>query len=114
MSWDLMIMRLNDDVTMETLPNDFPPIGTSAELMDIFRSLFPEIIVEKPNHAFLKETDYSIEFSLGKDEPVKMIILLVHGSGGALRPISEVCRRLNCRALDCDQGDIIDFEAEGY
>ena len=114
MSWDVVIMNVPEGIESPAeLPDDFESnLGTAESFLSLLNSLFPEIDLSDPTWGILDGPDFSIEFSIGENDPIESVMLHVRGSDQAIQPIQRLCQAGSWRALDMGDGEFIDFSAE--
>lgn len=95
---------------MEDLPQEGgDPLGSTSDVRDVLLRTHPGLDLTDPTWAILEDAEYSIEFSIGKDEPCTTVMLHVRGSDNAIQPIRSVCNATGWGAFDCSDGELIDF-----
>lgn len=76
---------------------------------------FPDLDLNDPTWGNLEDPDWSIEFNIGREDPVESIMLHVRGGGDVVEVIRRAARALGCRALDGSSGEFIeDGGADGW
>ncbi len=111
MSWDVLLM--NAPPTLTTV-HDFPDgfyseLGSRAEVLAILKSAVPGINLADPTWGTLEGRTFSIEFNIGRDNPIQALMLHVRGSDEAIKIIQRICEVSGWRALDTTLGAFIDF-----
>ena len=114
MSWDAILLRLPQDVTTvaELGDGEPDPLGSTDEVRNLLCTVLPDLDLSDPAWGILESSDYSIEFSIGKEEPCTSIMLHVRGLDSAIEPIRAVCAQSKWQALDCSTGELIDFDSD--
>ncbi|MFD6150974.1 hypothetical protein [Streptomyces sp. NPDC060243] len=111
MSWDVLLLRLPDDVTsMEEIPADYisPPLGRSDQVLAAVTQAVPEVDLSDPAWGEFLGPAWSIELNIGSEDPVDSIMLHIRGSGDdVLTPVLRLAEALRCKALDCAGGNLI-------
>ncbi|WP_256639119.1 hypothetical protein [Streptomyces murinus] len=111
MSWDVLLLRLSDDVTsMHELPDDYSPkpLGRQCDVLAAVTQAVPEADLSDPTWGDLSGPDWSIEFNIGSEDPVDSIMLHIRGSGDdVLGPVFRLAETLRCKVLDLSEGDLI-------
>ncbi|MER8029870.1 hypothetical protein ABTZ78_13010 [Streptomyces bauhiniae] len=111
MSWDVLLLRLPDDVTsMDELPQDYtpPPLGRHHEVLAAVAQAVPDADLSDPEWGDLSGPTWSIELNIGSEDPVTSIMLHIRGSGDdVLVPVLRLAEALRCKALDLSEGDLI-------
>ncbi|WP_306370316.1 hypothetical protein [Nocardiopsis sp. CC223A] len=118
MSWDVLLMRFPDDaVSVDDLTDDDPPppIGPAAEVLDRIRAAFPGVDLSDPTWGILQDEQdgWSMESGIGARDPVESIMLHIRGGGDPVTTARRLARLLDCRALDCSDGEFLSDEVGG-
>ena len=111
MSWDVMLIDMPSDiVTMDDLPKDFSPeIGPRPHVLSTIATMLPDLDLTDPAWGILDGDDFSIEFNIGDDDPIDVIMLHVRGGDDAIHVIQHICEHTGWRAFDTSTGDLVDF-----
>lgn len=111
MSWDVVLMSVPPEITENAkLDDDFSsPLGAASAVLPLLKRVLPSADLSDPTWGILDGPDFSIEFNIGKDDPLRTIMLHVRGGEAALGPIQQLCEETGWRALDCGTGEFIDF-----
>lgn len=114
MSWDVLLLRLPPGITsVGDIDDDFGEVlGTTDEVRRLLAGVIPALDLTDPAWGVLESANYSIEFSIGADEPCNSVMLHVRGLDDALEPIRAVCAARGWQAIDCSSGDVIAFDAD--
>jgi hypothetical protein len=114
MSWDVLLLRLPPGITsVGDIPDNFGEVlGTTDEVRRLLAGILPTLDLTDPAWGVLESANYSIEFSIGADEPCNAVMLHVRGLDDALEPIQAVCGASGWQAIDCSSGDVIVFDAD--
>ena len=111
MSWDVLLLRLPDDVTsvQEISPDHAPaPLGWRHDVLAAVTQAVPEVDLSDPAWGELSGATWSIELNIGSEDPVDSIMLHIRGSGDdVLTRVLRLAEALRCKALDCAEGDLI-------
>ncbi|MBC6457242.1 hypothetical protein [Actinomadura sp. HBU206391] len=112
MSWDVFLVGFPDRVTsVEQLQPDFreSPVGPVDEVVERLRTDCAVEFGPRGSTGGAVEGDtWSIEVSVGRDDPVKGVMLCVRGAGDeVLAVIHHIARTLGCVAIDCSSGEIL-------
>lgn len=104
---------------MKDLPNGFEPspLGSIDKVKERLTKVYPTVVWSMPHADYGswgtyqdKGEGYSIEFSLGKKNPVESIMLHVRGSGSVVPKIVELCKQTGWKAIDTSSGEFMDLE----
>ncbi|MGW9070528.1 hypothetical protein ACWGQT_13940 [Streptomyces yangpuensis] len=111
MSWDVLLLRLPDNVTsVQEIPGDYAPpaLGRQQDVLSAVKHATPEVDLSDPTWGELLGPSWSIELNIGSEDPVDSIMLHIRGSGDdVLAPVLSLAAALGCKALDCSQGDLL-------
>ncbi|MGW0770776.1 hypothetical protein [Streptomyces sp. NPDC002676] len=111
MSWDVLLLRLTDDVTsMHELPDDYSPepLGRQCDVLAAVTQAVPEVDLSDPTWGDLSGPTWSIELNIGSEDPVDSIMLHIRGSGDdVLTPVFRLAEALRCKVVDLAEGDLI-------
>jgi hypothetical protein len=113
MSWDVVIlnMRANTPSTLNHIEeSDYAPLGPAAEVRQHVSLLLPGVDWSNPTWGIYGEDGFSIEFNVGKEDPIESMMLHVRGSGDAIAAITRFAKPLGLSALDCSTGEFLDLE----
>jgi hypothetical protein len=112
MSWDVMIFNLRGapPPPPELDESHTQPLGPAADVRREISAALPGVDWSDPTWGLYSGpgNELSIEFNVGKDEPVRDMMLHVRGSGDALSAIMAVVRPRGWAALDCTTGEFLD------
>jgi len=89
--------------------SDCDPIGSHLYLRQRIADFLPGVDWSDQTWGIYDGSGFSIEFNVGKDEPIDSMMLHVRGGGDAISAITAFARPLGWSALDCSTGDFIDF-----
>jgi hypothetical protein len=111
MSWDVMLMGVPSNVvTVADFPDGFSSeLGPKSQVLSTLAAILPELDLTDPTWAILDSDDFSIEFGIGDDDPVEIIMLHVRGGDSVIRTIQCICEHTGWRAFDTGTGDFINF-----
>ena len=115
MSWDGLIFRAPAGVSLQNMPSDFQmsPLGTTTEIGDILRRLFPD-----QRHHFgqccIQGEDFWLELNFTeRNEDISSSIGVRSNAGlGVLPVLRQVCDAFKARLVDCQSGEFADLESE--
>ena len=114
MSWDILLLDVNDDVrdasAIETRP--IPPLRNRAKVLDVLKSIFLGMDISDPLWVEIDGEDFSIRLGTGRETPVEALQMIVHGStNAALEEIDRLCALSGWRAFDSASGEFLKFPA---
>jgi hypothetical protein len=113
MSWEVLLFKSAHSSTSE-MPNDFrpDPIGSLEEVRKSLHDALPDIDFGDPSWGVLDGRGWSIEFSIGRNEPVESVTLHVRGSDDAISAIRAAAEALRARVLDFSTAEFLSFDAD--
>ena len=118
MSVDLGLIRVPEGFNgmLEDLPSDWglKNICTRKYLIAELEKLFPKVYnakVENAGSLLVREEKYSLEFSIGNDSIISYITVYIRAEDLelALKTVKHFCEILNCKAIDIQGSDFLDF-----
>ncbi|WP_405728682.1 hypothetical protein OG607_27050 [Streptomyces sp. NBC_01537] len=111
MSWDVLLLRLPDDVSsVQEMADDYtpPPLGRRQDVLAAVSQAAPEADLSDPTWGELLGSTWSMELNIGSKDPVDSIMLHIRGSGDdVLTTVFRLAEALSCKVLDCSEGDLI-------
>jgi hypothetical protein len=111
MSWDVLLLRLPDDVTsMHELPDDYCPeaLGRPRDVLATVTQAVPEVDLSDPRWGDLSGPTWSMELNIGSEDSVDSIMLHIRGSGDdVLAPVFRLAEALRRKVLDLSKEDLI-------
>ncbi|ROQ80703.1 hypothetical protein EES39_07595 [Streptomyces sp. ADI92-24] len=111
MSWDVLLLRLPDEITsVQDIPDDYspPPLGRRRDVLAAVTRAVPAADLSDPAWGELLGPTWSMELSIGSADRVDTIMLHIRGSGdGVLTTVFRLAEALSCKVLDCSEGDLI-------
>ena len=111
MSWDISLFNAPPGMTIEEIPRDYEPapLGSAVEVLGRLQAAFVDLDLGDPTWGDLERSGWSIEFNIGRENPVRSIMLHVRGGGDdVVQVVRETAQVLRCRALDCSSGEFIE------
>ena len=110
-SWDVLLFDIPSEfASVADIPQGFRPalLGSRAEVEAALRRVVPNVNLTDPTWGVLDGPTWSSELNIGGDDPIDSIMLHVRGGGDdVMTPIFAMASALNCRVLDCSEGDFI-------
>ncbi|MGI5478727.1 hypothetical protein [Streptomyces lavendofoliae] len=111
MSWDVLLLRLPDNVaSVHEMSGDHtsPPLGRLHDVLAAVAQAVPHADLSDPIWGDLLGPTWCMELNIGDDDPVDSITLHIRGSGDdVLTPVFRLAETLGCKVLDCAEGDLI-------
>lgn len=111
MSWDVSLFNAPPGITIEEIRHDHElvPLGSVAEVLGRLQAAFVDLDLSDPTWGDLERAGWSIEFTIGREDPVRSIMLHVRGGGDdVVQVVRETAHVLGCRAFDCSSGEFIE------
>jgi hypothetical protein len=113
MSWDISIQDIPRDITSVTdIPDDFQPrpIGPRDALIARICEALPATDFSDPTWGVLVQSEFTIEFNMGKQNICDDFMLHVRGGGSAMATIVRLLEHLQLRGFDCQTGDFFSID----
>jgi hypothetical protein len=112
MSWDVVVFNVRGKTpSLEQFEqSDCEPLGPAAEVHQRISALLPGVDWSDPTWGIYEGDGFSIEFNVGKDDPIESMMLHVRGGGDAIAAITRFARPQGWSALDCSTGEFLDLE----
>ncbi|NLS95630.1 MAG: hypothetical protein GXX96_26145 [Planctomycetaceae bacterium] len=113
MSWDVMVFntRGKKPPSVEQFEkSDYEPLGPAAAVRERLSELLPGIDWSDTTWGIYEGNGFSIEFNVGKDDPIGDMMLHVRGGGDAIPAIVTFARRMGWSALDCSTSEFLDLD----
>ncbi|MCV2460686.1 hypothetical protein OEB94_15500 [Streptomyces sp. ICN988] len=121
MSWDVLLLRLPDNVTsVQEIPGDHasPPLGRLHDVLAAVAQAAPDADLSDPTWGELLGPTWSMELNIGDEDPMELnigdqdpvdsIMLHIRGSGDdVLTSVFRLAETLGCKVIDCAEGDLI-------
>ncbi|MFH8560886.1 hypothetical protein [Streptomyces sp. NPDC017988] len=119
MSWDVLLLRLPDDVTsVQQIPDDYTPapLGSQHDVLAAITQAIPDTDLSDPTWGELLGPTWSMELNIGTEDPVDSIMFHIRGGGDdVLTPVFRLAGALRCKVLGCAEGDLITpLETSGW
>ena len=111
MSWDVMIFNMSGKPPppiAEMRESDCPPLGPAAEVRQRVSWIISGVDWSDPSWGIYEGDGFSIEFNVGKADPIDNMMLHVRGGGDAITTIMAFARELRWSVLDCSTGEFLD------
>lgn len=111
MSWDVSLYRFTRQYrTIEEIPGDEQPLplGSLAEVQAAVSGVFPGTDWSDSVWGVYDSEFGSIEFNVGKDDPVQSLGLHVRASDAIVGGILHLCERVGCQAIDLTDSTFLD------
>lgn len=110
MTWDVLLLRVRPGIeTAEDLSEDaVVPLGSPATVRAAIQRACPGAQFTDETAGSLRAAGFTIQFSLGDEDPVRGILLLISVEcSGALDAITTLCAANDWRAFDMNTEDFL-------
>lgn len=99
-----------DARSVAEIPHDFKPVdlGPRSELIRKIQSVVPSADFTDPSWGQIETSDFSVEVSLGEEEPINSIMLHIRGGGDVVGLVAELLAALELRAVDAQNGEFFE------
>ena len=111
MSWDVSLYKFSRTyASLEEIPNDEQPLslGTREEVQHAISSVFANTDWSDPVWGIFDSPIGSIEFNIGKNDPVQSLGLHVRASEAIVGAILKLCSTQHWQAIDLTDGSLLD------
>ncbi|MFS2034682.1 hypothetical protein ACEN8I_11715 [Polaromonas sp. CT11-55] len=111
MSWDVSLYKFTRSYKIiEEIPNDekLLALGSLREVQAAVSSVFPGTSWSDPHWGIYDSEFGSIEFNIGKEEPVEGLALHVRASDAIVGGILQLCGLMGCQAIDMTDSSFLD------
>ena len=110
MSWDVAVFNLQDKPrTLDDLREEMIlPFGPAARVREGISAVLPDVDWSDPTWGIYGGEGFSIEFNVGKDDPIQNMMLHVRGGGDAVADIMKLVVANGWIALDCTTSEFLD------
>ena len=115
MSWDVSLFKFSRNYqTLDEIPENEQPFSLSSrkEIQTEISSVFPNTNWNDPIWGIFDSEFGSIEFNIGKDDPVQSLALHVRASDAILGGLFDLCHRLGCQAIDLSYSTFLDQSSD--
>lgn len=115
MSWDVSLCRFSRRYESITdIPQDerLLVMGSLLDVQAAVSAVFPGTDWSDPSWGIYECQFGSIEFSVGRNDPVDGLMLHVRAGAPIVGGILQLCQRLSCQAIDCGDGSFLDRAAD--
>lgn len=112
MSWDVLVVRVADPAATAAAlaPEGVLTLGTLDEVREVLRQTFPRVTFPEPSVGLLEGNGYAARFSLGDEEPVRGLLLLIDGDQAMGRDVVQMlANATGWRAFDTGTEEFIAF-----
>ena len=85
------------------------PLCTRAEFISKVTEALPSVGFTDPSWGRVQGPDFSVQLNVGGIETIDAVMLHVRGGDGALAVVKCIADALSARAIDCSEGEFLDF-----
>lgn len=114
MSWDVLVMNYNGSppADMEEMAEagEPDPLGKLASVRKAISKYLPDVDWSDPVYGIYEGEGFTIEFSMGKEDPLDSIMLFVRGGGDAITTLFQFANPNNWSLFDCSTSEFLDPE----
>ncbi|MES2583941.1 MAG: hypothetical protein V4627_14560 [Pseudomonadota bacterium] len=111
MSWDVSLYKFSRIYeSLDQIPDDERPhqLGSLRAVQEAVVAVFPATNWSDPVWGIFDSEIGSIEFNVGKDDPVTSLALHVRAGDAIVAGILQLCARLSCQAIDLTDSSFLD------
>ena len=110
MSWDVMIFHLREKPkSLEDLRDAVMlPLGHAVQVRAAVSAVLVGVDWSDCTWGLYGRDDFSIEFNVGKEDPIQNMMLHVRGGGDAVADIMKLVVANGWVALDCSTSEFLD------
>ena len=110
MSWDVMVFHLRDKPqSLDDLREEaMLPLGPAAQVREAISSVLSGVDWSDCTWGLYGGNGFSIEFNVGKEDPIQNMMLHVRGGGDAVSDIMKLVLANAWIALDCSTSEFLD------
>ncbi|QOT75730.1 hypothetical protein [Cupriavidus basilensis] len=111
MSWDVSLHKFSQRYnTVDEIPDNEQPLllGSLSEVQAAVSEAFPGTNWTDPIWGIYDGGPGSIEFNIGKADPVQILTLHVRANKAIVGGILHLCERIGCQAIDLTNSSFLD------
>lgn len=110
MSWDILLVKFTERPASTDAIDEanMLPFGTLGQVQTAISRVFATTDWSDPTWGVFDFGSDSIEFGVGKEDPVTSIMLHVRASDAAVPLIIQMCKENGWVAIDLSTGDFLD------
>jgi len=111
MSWDVSPFKFSQRYhSVAEIPDDEQPLnlGSLEEVQSTVTSVFPGTDWADAHWGIFDGEVGSIEFNVGKNDPVQSLALHVRAGDAIVDGILLLCERMGCQAIDLGSGSFLE------
>lgn len=115
MSWDVSLFKFSrryGSVSEIASDEQLVSLGSLSDVQSAVTSIFPNTDWSDPHWGIFSSTFGSIEFNVGKADPVQSVGLHVRAGDEIVRGILLLCGHLECQAIDLSDGSFLEQSDE--
>lgn len=114
MSWDVSLYKFSRKYeSLDEIPGDEQPqaLGALHEVQSAVSAVFSGTNWADPVWGIFDSDIGSIEFNVGREEPVVSLALHVRAGDAIVAGILQLCEQLSCQAIDLTDSSFLDQSA---
>ncbi|QRY34831.1 MULTISPECIES: hypothetical protein [unclassified Variovorax] len=111
MSWDVSLFKFSrrySSVSEIASDESLVSLGSLTAVQTVVTSIFPDTDWSDPHWGIFSSKIGSIEFNVGKTDPVQSIGLHVRAGDEIVHGILLLCGNLECQAIDLSDGSFLE------
>ena len=109
MSWDAFLLRTKGPVDPDNpWAAEEVPLGSRKLVLDVIKSVFPELQQESASEFLHTDGDLSIQFKLMGRGPIDQVSLEVRGDGDPITPLLQLATSNGWLIFDVSSSEYID------
>ena len=111
MSWDVSLYKFSKQYpSLDDIPDDEVPLplGSLSDVQSAVSRVFSGTDWSDPIWGIYDGKGGSIEFNVGRDDPVENLALHVRGTDELIGGILALCEALHCQAIDSVDSSFLD------
>jgi hypothetical protein len=112
MSWDVLIVNSNRELTVEEMEQEQynSYLGNLDNIISTIKRSFPDVDFSEKEWGLLERKDFSIEFNMSsRDNEIHCFMLHVRGGESCLDAIKKLCLDNSWKAIDIGTNTFINF-----
>jgi hypothetical protein len=111
MSWDVSLFKFSrhySSVSEIASDEQLVNLGSLSDVQTAVTSIFPNTDWSDPNWGIFSSKIGSIEFNVGKADPVQSVGLHVRAGDEIVHGILLLCEHFECQAIDLSDGSFLE------
>jgi len=111
MAWDVSLFKFSrryGSVSEIASDEQLVNLGSLSEVQSTVTSIFPDTDWSDPHWGIFSSQVGSIEFNVGKEDPVQGVALHVRAGDEIVNGILLLCESFECQAIDLSDGSFLE------